>query len=245
MTARSAAKTFVKVVVGAANRPVARVRMAAATRRMSAHRRVKLQIGGGSRPLPGWLNTDIGWNASHYLDITKPWPIPDETVTHIYGDNVVEHVKLQSLRFALREALRVLEPGGRIRFATPDLGALVAMYLNADEHLEEFSRWYRAKGFEIAHPPDMLRLFFHEWGHDRGYLFDFPSLEAELVRAGFTAICLTPYGDSQEAAFRGLEKRVGLEASVQMTVEAAKPARSRLSDLGRASATEGATVSSR
>ena len=37
---------------------------------------VKVNVGAGSAHLEGWINTDVGWRPSVYLDLSKPWPVP-------------------------------------------------------------------------------------------------------------------------------------------------------------------------
>src|SRR4051812_9208240 len=65
---------------------------------------VKVSIGAGAVKIPGWLCTDVVWWGDMYLDLTKPWPGPAETVDFIYGDNVIEHFPLHVAREVLSHA---------------------------------------------------------------------------------------------------------------------------------------------
>jgi hypothetical protein len=37
---------------------------------------LKLQVGSGANPLPGWVNTDLSWWRGIFLDVGRPWPVP-------------------------------------------------------------------------------------------------------------------------------------------------------------------------
>ena len=50
---------------------------------------VKVNVGAGTVVLPGWLNTDVLWRSEMYLDLTRPWPVPPESIDRIYADNVM------------------------------------------------------------------------------------------------------------------------------------------------------------
>ena len=140
----------------------------------------KIEVGAYRGNRPGWICTDVHWRSDAYLNVAKPWPVPSASVSHIYADNVIEHLQMIPNRAFFREALRVLVPGGKIRLSTPDIGRLSGLYLeNSDEvqmHLNEM----KADGMDVHYPVDLLRVTFHEHGHANGYLWDFSSLELEL-----------------------------------------------------------------
>jgi SAM-dependent methyltransferase len=74
---------------------------------------VKINLGAGSRPEPGWVNHDMvalpGIDAVCDLD-RYPWPWPDGAAERIRAFDVFEHV-WNPLGF-MRECHRVLRPGG-------------------------------------------------------------------------------------------------------------------------------------
>ena len=45
-----------------------------------------------------------------WLDLSKPWPVPPGSVSHIYADNVIEHFSLSMVRAVLKNAFDVLAP---------------------------------------------------------------------------------------------------------------------------------------
>lgn len=74
---------------------------------------VKLNLGAGSMPEPGWVNTDIvplpGIDKVFDLDV-HPWPLEDGCADRIKAYDVFEHV-WHPLPF-MRECWRVLRVGG-------------------------------------------------------------------------------------------------------------------------------------
>src|SRR5665213_2067855 len=92
-------------------------------------RPIRLNIGCGPAPLPGWVNCDTHWRTGVYLDITRPWPVAAGSVDVIYADNVIEHVTLNGGGVVFREAHRALKNGGVFRLATPDVERVAHAYL--------------------------------------------------------------------------------------------------------------------
>jgi SAM-dependent methyltransferase len=156
-----------------------------------------------------------------YLDLLKPWPVPDGSVDRIYGDNVIEHFSLEGVRAVLRNCCRALRPGGAIRLATPDLERTARAYLEdpglTAAHLDR----HRRHGYPAEHPADMLRVTYAYHGHHQGYIFDWASLSVELSAAGFSDVSRHDAGASDDELFRGLETRAEpTEAATELIVEA-------------------------
>ena len=90
--------------------------------------RLELGAGGGLRE--GWISTDVWRRARYHLDATGSWPFPPGSVSHVYGDNMIEHVPLDGARALFREAMTAAsQPGGRIRLVTPDVERCAEAYL--------------------------------------------------------------------------------------------------------------------
>jgi predicted SAM-dependent methyltransferase len=186
---------------------------------------VKVNVGAGTVVLPGWINTDVHWRSDMYLDLTRPWPVPPESIDRIYGDNVIEHFSLKTARDVFRHCYRALRPGGAVRFATPDLERTARAYLEdsalTSAHLER----HRRNGYPAEHPADMLRVTYAYHGHHRGYIFDWDALSAELAAAGFSDVRRYDAGQSDDPEFKGLETRAEpTEAATELVVQARKPA---------------------
>lgn len=185
---------------------------------------LRIEIGAWTTSRPGWISTDVHWRGDCYLDVTRMWPVPDDSVEYIYADNVVEHLTLAQNRFLLAEAFRALKPGGRVRLVTPDVGALVELYLAGPEAAQALREELIDEGYAIHHQVDVLRFAFQDDGHHEGYLWDEESLASELTRAGLVDISIHEAGLSGDPALVGLEVRVGSPvAGICVIVEAIKP----------------------
>jgi predicted SAM-dependent methyltransferase len=208
--------------VEVANRPIASARLRRALA-SSAGSNLRIHVGAGRVKLRGWLNTDASWRAHLYLDVTRPWPTNTGRVAFIYGDNVIEHMRLDDARAFLRYAFVALRPGGVIRLATPDIQAIARTYLDDPVGSEMLLRWHRRGGRLADHRVDHLRIYFTEWGHARGYMYDESALGAELVAAGYANPHRVGVGASAHPELCGLEGRVDEEAAIQLVMEATKP----------------------
>lgn len=201
----------------AVNTPLAKARFDRAVRR--APRPVKLEIGGhGKRP--GWIVTNVNAVARNYLDATVTWPFEDSSISHIYADNVIEHIPLEGTRAMLAEAYRCMQPGGVIRLLTPDIREHVELYLAGAVDGEVGAR-YRRYGLQVEHPVDLVRIPIASFGHHVGYVFDFDALAAELKRAGFHSTRRCEMNTSDVPEFVGLKPKA--EAGMaQLVVEATR-----------------------
>jgi hypothetical protein len=206
-----------RALVSAANTPVAKVR----TRRVlrDADRPLRIEIG-GLRQRPGWVVTNVNAVARNYLDATIRWPLEDASVSHVYADNVIEHLPLPAGRAMLAEAYRCLQPGGVIRLITPDIRTHVELYLAGAESVDGVvAASYRDLGLVVEHPVDLLRIPIGQFGHHEGYVYDFDTLDHELKRAGFHSTTQCPLGTSEHPELAGLDQRAH-EGGAQIAVEA-------------------------
>lgn len=99
-------------------------------------------IGAGSFHHPEWVNADL---VSEYYsslqppgfipyDIMecKPLPIPDGGAELVYCSHTLEHVPNEPAANVLREAYRVLQPGGVLRLVVPCAEIIYRAYQNND-----------------------------------------------------------------------------------------------------------------
>lgn len=76
---------------------------------------MNIQFGCGGNILEGWKNHDSD------VDITKPLPYPNESAHAILIEHCLEHVSgPDGFRF-MKEAHRILVPGGILRICVPDI----------------------------------------------------------------------------------------------------------------------------
>lgn len=80
---------------------------------------IKLNIGCGNKPRPGWTNVDKYPSGHEELvgDICAGLDLPDGCAEEVLLDNVIEH--LDSIPDAMAELYRLLAPGGRLTIITP------------------------------------------------------------------------------------------------------------------------------
>ncbi len=210
---------FVKATVHAANRPVGIARFRRAAKR--APRPIALEVG-GLKPRDGWFMVNVNATAPRYMDGTKPWIFEDGSLSHVYADNMIEHVPLAGARVFFQEAHRCLRPGGIIRLVTPDLREHVELYLQGESVVQgPEADEYRAFGVVVEHAVDLLRTPIGEFGHHSGYVYDFETLDAELQRAGFGPARRCELHESEDPKLRGLEER-SEQGRIQMVVEAVR-----------------------
>jgi SAM-dependent methyltransferase len=92
-----------------------------------------LNLGCGNRYVPAWVNIDRdakGPGIRRY-DLAARLPFEDGTFPLVYSSHVLEHfTKLEGEGF-LKEAIRVLQPGGVLRVVVPDLERIANLYLNS------------------------------------------------------------------------------------------------------------------
>ncbi len=165
---------------------------------------LKLHLGSGTVKLDGWLNIDLETpEADIHLDITKGLPFADGAAKLVYHEHVMEHITLDQGRFCLRDWYRVLEPGGVLRVATPDLEYVVEKYKSADWREQA---WLKLPEYAfISSPAEMINISMRWWGHQ--FLYDGAELERRMREAGFTEITRCRYGESEHADLRGLDTR--------------------------------------
>jgi ubiquinone/menaquinone biosynthesis C-methylase UbiE len=72
---------------------------------------MNLQLGSEFVNLNGFLNTDLP-----QVDLRKPLPYEDATADIIVAAHVLELLMFREVPFAMKEIVRVLKPGGWIRF---------------------------------------------------------------------------------------------------------------------------------
>ena len=97
----------------------------------SAGKPVKLHIACGRNYKEGWINIDISRKVrkDFRIDINKGLPFPNRSVDFIFSEHFIEHLSYDKGLFFLKEAHRILKPGGVIRTAFPDIDKIIDSYI--------------------------------------------------------------------------------------------------------------------
>ncbi len=170
----------------------------------------KLQIGAGRIDYPGWLNTDIEPGPGEvYLDATKRFPVPDASINYIFGEHVIEHLSYEDGLLMLRECYRVLAPGGKIRFATPNLLKYIQLFQEPKtaEIRDYLGRKIAIHGWPQSSHPELMILNMEMRSFGHRFLYDPSTLTDRLSQAGFRMIVEFSPGESDDPQLRGIESR--------------------------------------
>ena len=177
---------------------------------LDTHPARKLQIGAGGNNMAGWLNTDIEPGTGQaYLDATRRFPLPDASFRYAFSEQVIEHMSYEDGLSMLRECQRILQPGGKIRIATPNLLKFVELFQEAKT--EDMRRYMAAKvkwhGWPWVTTPEclILNLQMQSFGHK--FLYDPQTLRHSLETVGYQQIREFAPGDSDDILLKGVEVR--------------------------------------
>lgn len=85
---------------------------------------MKVELGAGERPTPGYWHQDVTGRPRCVLDFRgNPWEIPlDEgSVEEVLAVGVMEHMRFAEVQWTLDHLIHLLVPGGKFIFDVPDL----------------------------------------------------------------------------------------------------------------------------
>lgn len=123
-------------------------------------------------------NADVRW-----ADATKHIPEADSSVEVLYCSHMLEHLDRAKVERFLKEAQRVLCPGGTIRIAVPDIRYHVEKYVkNGDAH-SFIARTLLTRPRPESLPQKFAYLLIGDRLHQ--WMYDGPSLCRLLLAAGF------------------------------------------------------------
>jgi predicted SAM-dependent methyltransferase len=159
-----------------------------------------LNLGCGHRFHRDWINIDIEPASPDVRrhDLSRGIPMPDASCSVVYHSHMLEHLRRDDARAFLRECLRVLEPGGVIRIATPDLERICRDYLAALEridrgepHARDDAEWMRLELYDQTvreRSGGAMAEFFARGGiANPGFVRERIGAEADAIRAALTA----------------------------------------------------------
>jgi predicted SAM-dependent methyltransferase len=133
---------------------------------------VKLNLGCGPNLKPDYVNVDLQHrDGVHRWDIFA-LPVDDGTVEEILAEHLIEHLTNHDVDRFLTECRRVLCDDGKLIVECPDLGALCAAFIDANE----YERYVSLNGGW----PLAAQIFGHQRGHGVAGIL------AQTHKSGFT-----------------------------------------------------------
>ena len=156
-------------------------------------------------------------NDIEYGDATKGLPLQDESVDVLYSSHMLEHLDRDEADKFLKDAFRVLRPGGIIRIAVPDIKKQVEQYNesgDADVFIESTHlcvRRPRSLG-------QRLRLLLVGTRHHQ-WMYDGNSLSRLLQKLGFVKTEVMPAGQTRISGHDPLDLRERVSESVYVEAE--------------------------
>lgn len=162
---------------------------------------IKLNIGCGGQPLPGYTNVDqddLQAIRNRYPDRVFAddieiknfdvfnLPYPDMSVDEIKADAFLEHLSFQQEPLFLYEVTRVLKPGGLFECSVPDFEAICELWLAAKDDWQGFysqvttglaqSEWFGTVGYE----------FKQRWGYLMTSFYGTQNSDGQFHKNGYS-----------------------------------------------------------
>jgi predicted SAM-dependent methyltransferase len=185
-----------------------------AARRFSGAERQRLNLGSGHHPKPGWINVDLfAPNADLRLDLRRPLPFRDSSVSYIYSEHLFEHLEYpnvydslgwdfqgpgrpsEALTF-LAECRRVLTSDGILDVVVPDTEGMIGTYVSRHERAFRPDEWWGPKW--CTTPMHRVNYLFRQ-GREHKYAYDEETLRAVMEEAGFHHIARRLFDPAMDA----------------------------------------------
>jgi predicted SAM-dependent methyltransferase len=197
---------------------------------------VWVNVGSGPNSPVGWVSLDGSWQAwlatrsvaallarlftgrevGHWpagivcRDVRRGLGFPASSAAVVFSSHLIEHLHRSEALGMLRDAHRVLRPGGVCRVVTPDLAGLVDRYTTARQNAPAAAD--RLQEALLLHPQQpapvgtLLGMYRRATAFDHHkWVYDGPSLCALFIEAGFAAPAVRDFMDSEIPADRLLQ----------------------------------------
>lgn len=152
----------------------------------------KLEIGPGPRRIEGFETVNVVWgkDVDYIADAARELPFPDSIFSLVYASHVLEHIPWFRIEDALKEWVRVIEPGGHIELWLPDGLKLCQFIIDIESGLEREEWLDDWRPFNAEANP-------YKWANGRllyGVRSDYPSWHTAIVTPSFLASLLGQAG---------------------------------------------------
>ena len=146
-------------------------------------RLLRLHIGCGDNPLPGWVNIDRIARAAGVtadIDVTQ-LTFADASVDAVLAEHVFEHFSFDEEGKVWHEMARVLRPGGTLTVEVPDFEWVCATFLAAKDEWRTF--------YIVGHPEHYAgcgRALDQRWGILQTMFFGNQNGAGQFHRSAYT-----------------------------------------------------------
>jgi SAM-dependent methyltransferase len=158
----------------------------------------RVQIGGGTHLLPGFLNIDITPPADLLWDVREGIPLRDAGTSFVFTEHFLEHIDYpSSAKHVAAEIYRVLKHGGSAVIGVPDGHSVLKGYINRDHILHEQyrSNWYTKRNCQPHFNSyiDLVNYVFRDQDDDAVYsphlwAYDYDKLVSLCQEIGFREV---------------------------------------------------------
>jgi predicted SAM-dependent methyltransferase len=172
-------------------------------RKQSLARPPRLNLGSGTHRKTGFLNVDLVPGGDITLDLRLGLPFESESSELVFSEHCFEHFDYpEPICLLFRECLRVLKPGGELRFSVPDTEWPLTDYRDGAN-----ASYFRACEENKWHPENcttrMEHINYHfRQGNEHRFAYDFETAEKALRGAGFTNIRRRSFDPSLDSKHR-------------------------------------------
>ena len=128
-----------------------------------------------------------------HRDLSGGLPFPDRSVDNLYCSHFLEHLSRPNALHLLKEARRILKPGGIFRICVPDLAYAMSLYAKGESR-------------------KMLQNYFFVEDLDSSmarhrYMYDYTLLKSALDEAGFASVAKCEYRQGKTPDLHVLDNR--------------------------------------
>lgn len=161
-----------------------------------------------------------------WMDLTKPFKFPENSVDYIYSSHTFEHFTYEESTFVLSECYKVLKPGGVLRIIVPDFESVVNKYFEnkvTDPTVAARKFHVNSGFFEIPVPNSFFPLikFYFQKKNNHAFMYDEEGLKFQIKNAGFIDMVRKGYNDSLIPEVVKVERKSRFENAI--CIEAIKP----------------------
>lgn len=171
---------------------------------LESEKPIKLELGSWKREgMDDWTFSDLSGGGDLELDLSKPIPFPDSSVSMIYSSHLIEHFAYPSpMQDLLSECYRILIPGGVFSVAVPDARIYIEAYVN-DKQLSEEEFLNHDVGLKFKNKIDYVNFVAYQ-GEEHKHMFDQNNLISVIEDSGFANARIREYDPKIDLARRQL-----------------------------------------